>query len=216
MKKNHFHTTSINEVKVLQPDEIEILIRYLETRSTRFKKDRLNHACWISLALFSGLRENEIAKLRWGDVLQGFSFKRWFIPSEAKMGSRMPALMNGFSESMLSKLKSNKSQLIFPGKNGKGIRRETCYIIWQRIQIELFNHRIYSFHDLRHTAITNFYRECRDIELTRQFARHQSYLTTQRYVHIVERDKCELVLNNIEAQFRKVVGFIPKTIEQAK
>lgn len=206
-------SNSGKEINILQMEEVRAVLGYIRTRQKlKWASKRKSHALWITLALFSGLREGEIAKLKWKDVLQGHRVKRWFSPWNAKKGSRMKALMNTYSEEIILSMKGNKSMFIFPGPKGKGVRNETVYTAWQRIQLELWGCRIYTFHDLRHTAITNFYKVCRDIELTRQFARHKSYLTTQRYVHIVEREKCVDVLDEVIREVGRVAGFIGKAL----
>ena len=43
--------------------------------------------------------------------------------------------------------------------------------------------RLYPFHCLRHTAVTNVYRASRDLFLAQRFARHVSPLTTTIYTH---------------------------------
>jgi site-specific recombinase XerC len=43
--------------------------------------------------------------------------------------------------------------------------------------------RIYGFHALRHSAVTNVYRVSRDLFLAQRFARHASPLTTTVYTH---------------------------------
>ena len=43
--------------------------------------------------------------------------------------------------------------------------------------------RVYGFHALRHTAVTNVYRVSRDLFLAQRFARHVSPLTTTVYTH---------------------------------
>jgi integrase len=43
--------------------------------------------------------------------------------------------------------------------------------------------RLYPFHALRHTAITNVCRTTKDLYLTQRFARHASPLTTTVYTH---------------------------------
>ena len=43
--------------------------------------------------------------------------------------------------------------------------------------------RLYPFHALRHTAVTNVYRASRDLFLAQRFARHASPLTTIVYTH---------------------------------
>jgi site-specific recombinase XerD len=43
--------------------------------------------------------------------------------------------------------------------------------------------RLYGFHALRHTAVTNIYRSSRDLFPAQRFARHASPLTTTIYCH---------------------------------
>jgi site-specific recombinase XerD len=43
--------------------------------------------------------------------------------------------------------------------------------------------RLYPFHCLRHSAVTNVYRKTRDLFLAQRFARHVSPLTTTVYTH---------------------------------
>ena len=43
--------------------------------------------------------------------------------------------------------------------------------------------RLYPFHALRHTAVTNVCRASRDLFLAQRFARHVSRLTTTVYRH---------------------------------
>ena len=43
--------------------------------------------------------------------------------------------------------------------------------------------RRFSFHSVRHSAITNIYEGTRDIRLAQRFARHKSIITTQIYTH---------------------------------
>jgi integrase len=43
--------------------------------------------------------------------------------------------------------------------------------------------RVYGFHALRHTAVTNVYRASWDLFLAQRFARHLSPLTTTVYTH---------------------------------
>ena len=48
--------------------------------------------------------------------------------------------------------------------------------------------RVYPFHALRHTAVTNVYRKSRDLYLAQRFARHVSPLTTTVYTHPSDED----------------------------
>jgi len=59
-------------------------------------------------------------------------------------------------------------------------RVQTLFKAWQ--VIACFD-RLYPFHALRHTAVTNVYRASRDLFLAQRFARHVSPLTTTIYTH---------------------------------
>jgi integrase len=43
--------------------------------------------------------------------------------------------------------------------------------------------RLYTFHSLRHTAVTAVYRRSRDLFLAQRFARHVNPITTTIYTH---------------------------------
>lgn len=207
--KRHYNTG----INVLQEGDMKVLLSFLKSRVKRKCRNReaINHTAMISLALFSGMRVSEIAGLRWSEIRQGFGFRRWFVIWNAKKDSRMPILMNRISEEILDEIfhRKEKSDWVFPTKSKKEhVTSQAIYRAWKRIQKDLWGFSAYSFHDLRHTAITNFYRISRDIVQTAQYARHKSFTTTQRYIHIVEREKCECVIDNITDEMENIVGFV--------
>jgi site-specific recombinase XerC len=53
--------------------------------------------------------------------------------------------------------------------------------------------RLYPFHGLRHTAVTNVYRASRDLFLAQRFARHVSPLTTTVYTHPSDQEVWETI-----------------------
>lgn len=202
------------ELQVLSREEMEQVIWHLKAgmkKNAPHRKTAIKRTAWLTLGMFSGLRKAEIATLKWSDIVKGDGFKDFFIPSRAKKGSRMPAMMNEFSKEILERIRkeAGNSRYVFPGIDGMMPQTpNTIYMAWQRMQEKLWGVRLYNIHALRHTAITNFYRCCRDIELTRQFGRHKSYITTQRYVHLVEREKCLEVMAEIESEFRGIADTI--------
>ena len=54
---------------------------------------------------------------------------------------------------------------------------------WREWQRRAGFDRLYPFHCLRHSAVTNVYRATRDLFLAQRFARHASPLTTTVYTH---------------------------------
>jgi integrase/recombinase XerC len=51
----------------------------------------------------------------------------------------------------------------------------------------------YTFHELRHTAITNVYRETRDIRIAQRVARHADIESTTRYEHASDQEVASAV-----------------------
>jgi integrase len=55
--------------------------------------------------------------------------------------------------------------------------------------------RLYPFHALRHTAVTNVYRSSKDLFLAQRFARHVSPLTTTVYTHPGDEELFDSIRN---------------------
>ena len=55
--------------------------------------------------------------------------------------------------------------------------------MWRQWQERAGFDRLYPFHSIRHSAVTNVYRRTRDLFLAQRFARHVSPLTTTVYTH---------------------------------
>ena len=60
------------------------------------------------------------------------------------------------------------------------LRVQLAFRTWQ---VKTGFDRLYPFHALRHTAVTNVYRASRDLFLAQRFERHASPLTTTIYTH---------------------------------
>jgi site-specific recombinase XerC len=54
---------------------------------------------------------------------------------------------------------------------------------WREWQKRAGFDRLYPFHALRHSSVTNVYRQTRNLFLAQRFARHASPLTTTVYTH---------------------------------
>ena len=55
--------------------------------------------------------------------------------------------------------------------------------MWRQWQTRAGFDRLYPFHSLRHSSVTNVYRKTLDLFLAQRFARHVSPLTTTVYTH---------------------------------
>ena len=77
---------------------------------------------------------------------------------------------------------------LFCNQAGTRISKRRVQIAFRNWQISAEFGRIYNFHALRHTAVTNVYRGSRDLFLAQRFARHVSPLTTTIYTHVSDEE----------------------------
>ena len=149
-----------------------------------------------SLALGTGLRLAEIVGLNVGDVYapDGKPKNRLQLRPEIAKGGRSGDVF--LPDALMAKLrrfwryKATKHEGLRPadplfcsqgGKRRISPRRvQFAFRTWQ---VKAGFDRLYPFHCLRHTAVTNVYRGSRDLFLAQRFARHVSPLTTTVYTH---------------------------------
>ncbi len=149
-----------------------------------------------SLALGTGLRLAEIVGLNVGDVHtpDGRPGNRVRLRPEIAKGGRAGDVF--LPDALLAKFrrfwrhKGTKREGLRPedpvfcsqgGRRRISPRRvQFAFRTWQ---VKAGFDRLYPFHGLRHTAVTEVYRRSRDLFLAQRFARHVSPLTTTIYTH---------------------------------
>ena len=78
-------------------------------------------------------------------------------------------------------------------RRGCRLSKSRAQVLFRAWQVIAGFDRLYPFHALRHTAVTNVYRASRDLFLAQRFARHASPLTTVRYTHPSDEELREVV-----------------------
>jgi site-specific recombinase XerC len=150
---------------------------------------------FISLALGTGLRLAEIVGLNVGDVFapDGTPRVRVRVRSAIAKGGRAADVF--LPDRLVAKLKRfwrwkrDRGEDVSPGaslfanQSGRRISKRRVQLAWATWQRRAGFDRVYGFHALRHTAVTNVYRASRDLFLAQRFARHLSPLTTTVYTH---------------------------------
>jgi site-specific recombinase XerC len=71
------------------------------------------------------------------------------------------------------------------------ISKRRVQVVFRAWQVIAGFGRLYPFHSLRHTAVTNVYRASRNLFLAQRFARHASPLTTTVYTHVSDEEMFE-------------------------
>ena len=149
----------------------------------------------ISFALGTGLRLGEIVGLNVGDVFNGNGRPRIRIRIRreiAKAGKAGDVFLPDKLVAKLRRFRNYKKQRdeslapdasLFCNQSRTRISKRRVQFAWREWQKRAGFDRLYPFHCIRHSSITNVYRATRDLFLAQRFARHASPLTTTVYTH---------------------------------
>ncbi len=149
----------------------------------------------FSLALGTGLRLGEIVGLDVGDIYNDDGIPRVRIRIRAEIAKGGKAGDVFLPDRLLPKLRrfwahkrKRGEQLetdapLFCNQSRRRISKRRVQFAWRTWQQRAGFDRLYSFHSIRHSSITNVYRASRDLFLAQRFARHVSPLTTTIYTH---------------------------------
>jgi integrase len=154
----------------------------------------------ISLALGTGLRLAEIVGLDVGDVFAPDGTPRIRVRVRAAIAKGGRAADVFLPDRLVAKLKRfwkwkirrgetlDVGAPLFASQSHRRISKRRVQHAWTCSQRQAGFDRVYGFHALRHTAVTNVYRVSRDLFLAQRFARHVSPLTTTVYTHPSDDD----------------------------
>jgi len=149
----------------------------------------------ISLALGTGLRLAVIVGLDVGDAFAPDGTPRVRVRVRAAIAKGGRAADVFLPDRLVAKLKRfwrwkrkrgedlRSDAPLFANQSGRRISKRRAQFAWATWQRRAGFDRVYGFHALRHTAVTNVYRASRDLFLAQRFARHLSPLTTTVYTH---------------------------------
>jgi len=149
----------------------------------------------LSLALGTGLRLGELVGLDVGDVYfpNGEPRLRVLVrPEIAKRGrvgnvflpdARIPKLERFRRFKVEHGESVDPMAPLFCALSRRRISRRRVQVLFRQWQERAGLDRLYPFHSLRHSAVTNVYRASRNLFLAQRFARHASPLTTVLYTH---------------------------------
>lgn len=176
-------------------------------------RDGLRDHVIFSVALSTGAREMEIVGMNVGDVvpLDREGSPRWPLKVKRTIELRIyKRLANTPAEAQYLRLsdaaffklqkyvdatfvargfKPSADAPLFRSRKGgrrlstKAVR--TLFHVWQR---RAGFSKLHGFHILRHTAISNAYRDSKSIRLAQRIARHADIRTTMRYEHASDED----------------------------
>ncbi|MCH7781128.1 MAG: site-specific integrase, partial [Acidobacteria bacterium] len=164
----------------LTQDEQRLILR----ATTKHARDHVI----ISLALGTGLRLGEIVGLNVGDVYapDGTPKVRVRVRREIAKGGRAGDVF--LPDRLVTKMvrfwkwkkrrgeRLDAAAPLFCAQSGRRLSKRRVQFMWRTWQERAGFDRLYPFHSLRHTSVTNVYRKTRDLFLAQRFARHASPL----------------------------------------
>jgi integrase/recombinase XerC len=154
----------------------------------------------FSLALGTGLRLAELVGLDVGDVFFPDCAPRGRVRLRREIAKRHRAGDVFLPDALIPKLrrlwvyKVARGEPLVPAaplfcsQSGRRLSKRRIQILFRAWQVIAGFDRLYPFHALRHTAVTNVYRASRDLFLAQRFARHASPLTTVVYTHVSDEE----------------------------
>ena len=160
-----------------------------------------------SLALGTGLRLAEIVGLNVGDVYAPDGTPRVRVRVRAAIAKGGRAADVFLPDRLVAKLKRfwrwkrergealEADAPLFANQSRRRISKRRVQHAWTGWQRQAGFDRVYGFHALRHTAVTNVYRASRDLFLAQRFARHASPLTTTVYTHPSDQELATQLTN---------------------
>jgi integrase/recombinase XerC len=149
----------------------------------------------FSLALGTGLRLSELVGLNVADVFFPNGEPRVRIrvrPEIAKRGrsgdvflpdALVPKLERFWAYKLVRREYLAPDAPLFCALSRRRISTRRIQVLFRAWQARTGFDRLYPFHALRHTAVSNVYHTSRDLFLAQRFARHASPLTTVIYTH---------------------------------
>ncbi len=147
----------------------------------------------VLLGLYAGLRREEIARLRWDQLRDG-----WLrIVGKCEVAGEIPLHPVLMDRLHLFASAGCGGPFVFPGQGGRGHVCPTTVWLWSR----RVSRRALGFeippHVLRHTAIATLNDATHDLRAAQEFARHLSPETTVLYTR-VSRQRLEDAVRKID------------------
>ena len=149
----------------------------------------------FSLALGTGLRLSELIGLDVGDLFFPTGDPRIRVRIRREIAKRGRAGDAFLPDALLPKLRRfwahklrcgeriEPAAPLFCALSRRRLSPRRVQVLFRSWQVHAGFDRLYPFHAIRHTAVSNVYRASRDLFLAQRFARHASPLTTVIYTH---------------------------------
>ncbi len=174
------------EPSFLTEDEINVLLKAVETGATEFYKPR--DLAVIRLFLTSGLRLNELTSLKTSDI----DLEAKTIKVNRKGGKEQILPLNQRTAQAIKDylaVRNNKYIELFISRRDRPIDKSTiAYLVKNYMKKARIKGKKLSPHTLRHSFCTALLNKGVNIAVIQQLAGHKSMDTTRKYIHLTDED----------------------------
>ena len=155
------------------------------------EEKNLEHKCWLLLAYCSGLRAEEVGKIKLSNihaeehklkVLGKRKKERFTVLPDITIKYLRLFYKDKYFRRFYSRI--NETEYLFEGYTGIGISSATITNYFTRIKKKYNLDEALSFHSLRHSFATNFIKAGGDPFVLKSMLGHASLNTTSIYVHM--------------------------------
>jgi len=187
---------NVDGVKYFTHDQIRLLRRTVRDRASTRKLTCIREWAMVDLLTGTGLRVDEAANLRCGDLKTGYGLSGIFVRNGKGGYSRTVQITNELKSNLKRFLKWKKERKeptgyddhIFLGQRGPMTRQAVQQIAKKYLkQLELYEDGK-SAHSLRHSYAVEYYRKTRDLRGLQKQLGHQNITTTQIYADVTDED----------------------------
>jgi len=168
-------------------EEVTALRKAVPKRGQQGVRDLL----MVDLALYCGLRVNEIANVKAGDLVRDGETFKMFVLRKGKTRKNNFVWVNPDLARRLAAYaeKYNLEKYIFTDISHRGSKGHLCSStistkIGRYMKKALIKRDNITAHSLRHYAGTEFYQATKDLYATQQFLGHSNSETTEIYMHV--------------------------------
>ena len=153
---------------------------------------KLKHKCWLLLAFCSGLRVEEVSKIKVEDINSKEHKLKVLGKGNKERYTILPDVTIKFLR-LYCKEKNIKNDYLFPGSNNKLFMNSKTIINYFSVIKEYYNlDNNISFHSLRHSFATYYLKNGGSLLTLQSMLGHKSLNTTTIYLHLSQN------FNNLE------------------
>lgn len=163
------------KTEFLTEDQFQRLLETIETWPHR------PNACLFKFALFTGIRQGELLKLKWDDV----DFEHSLVTLQDPKGGKTETIPVSPEAVDILRNMEPASEYVFPNPDGGMKSKSSVIDTWKKMKVHAELPIDFRFHGLRHNFASWLVSNGVDLATVQKLMTHKHASTTQRYAHLM-------------------------------